>query len=187
MNEFSQTDELAPWQAPFRKSLHSFGSVQHQEQTAALVLPMSKDRFLNCGVMTWPFHALIYPKTIMAVKPMVGCHHIHCLASPEFPFFFHLVAHISFSLLFPKPSSWDLWWTLDCSPSALLSLAAGLEFHLVPFKILKFFPNLQVGTEVVLHCTKLFIANLIKLQLIFPMRRKSNYPVFFKEVQIINL
>lgn len=131
--------------------------------------------------MPWPFQAVIYPKTIMAVRALVGCHHIHCLASPEFVFFFLLVPSC-----FPR-QSWELGWTLGtlqplCSPQPC-SWASAPFRTLVLHKNPEILPkqDLQVGIEVVLHCTKIFIANLI-----FPMRRKSNYPVCLKEVQIIN-
>lgn len=49
MNEFSQADELAQWQAPFRKPVHFFWRVQGQEQTIGMILPilcLYKNRFL---------------------------------------------------------------------------------------------------------------------------------------------
>lgn len=92
------------------------------------------------GVMPWPFQAVIYPKTIMAVRPLVGCHHIHCLTSPEFVFFF---SFWSAPVSQGRAGSSDGPWA-HCSPSALLNLAAGLQLHLEPWsyiKILKFSPN----------------------------------------------
>lgn len=84
MNEFSQADELAQWQAPFRKTVHFFWQVQDQEQTVGLMLPilcLYKNRFC-IGVTTWYFQAVICPKIIIAVRPMVGFHQIHCSLSP---------------------------------------------------------------------------------------------------------
>lgn len=133
---------------------------------------------------------MIYPKMIMAVRPMVGFHHNRCLASPEFAFFsIWLPTRPCFSY-FPSQAAEtsDGPWP-HCSSSVLLSLSAGLEVHLEPWshaKILKFFPNRicrweqrGVALHEALHCKP-------KLQLIFPMGRKSNYPVFLKEVQTIN-
>lgn len=136
MNEFSQADELAPWQAPFRKSLHSSGWAQHHSKLQQ-----------NAGqgeipVLVWclgPFRLWFIPKQLwqwepwLAVTTSIAWHHLNLF------FFSFWSAPVSQG----RAGSSDGPWA-HCSPSALLSLAAGLQLHLEPWsyiKILKFSPN----------------------------------------------
>lgn len=179
MNEFSQADELAPWQAPFRKSLHSFGWAQHHSK---LQQNSGQGEIPELVWCLGPFRLWFIPKQLwqwepcLAVTTSIAWHHLNLV------FFFFLLVRSCF----PR-QSWELGWTLGtlqplCSPQPC-SWASAPFRTLVLHKNPEILPkeDLQVGTEVVLHCTKIFIANLI-----FPMRRKSNYPVRLKEVQIIN-
>lgn len=136
----------------------------------------------SCTVLGWLglFRLWFIPEQWWQWDPLDGWLSPHPLPGITWIcFFFHQVTHTS-----PVSQGKQLRPLMDpglqplCSPQPC-------SWASVPFSSIKnpqILPQFAGGNRggVALH--KDFIANLI-----FPMRRKSNYPVFLKEVQIINL
>lgn len=141
INEWMNLARLMSWRGDELHSENQFisfgcsGSGTNHRLDPASFMPMQEQ------ISYWYFQAVIYPKVIVAVRPMVGFHQIHCCFSPFWQNL--LFSPAGRPHVVPSP---DLCWTLDtllplCTPSQHLVGFRSIKKSWTNVKILKFFPK----------------------------------------------